>query len=61
MEEVTFLEMQIDTTQQAIDHIGPMLPNLQQLKLNNSTIETFRDFGTKLKVSGHVEACQGRI
>jgi len=49
LDEVSHLEIEVDTGTQSIAHIGQMLPNLQTLKLTNSRVESFRDLGTRLR------------
>lgn len=48
LEEVDALEMQVDAVSgaQCVEGIGQFLPNLKQLKLNQSSICTVRDLGT---------------
>ena len=41
--------MEVDTSEQSVETLGVMVPNLQQLKLNNSTLKSFRDLGTSLR------------
>lgn len=55
LEEVDFLEMQVDAVSgtQQVETIGQFLPNLEQLRLNQSMICSIRDLGTsyaKLRV-----------
>ncbi|KAJ8024216.1 Leucine-rich repeat-containing protein 56 [Holothuria leucospilota] len=49
LEEVTFLELNVDSCETSLGNFGTMLPNLKQLKLNNSVIATVRDLGTCLE------------
>jgi Leucine-rich repeat (LRR) protein len=48
LDEVDFLEMQVDAVSgaQRVECIGKFLPNLQQLRLNQSAVCTIRDLGT---------------
>ncbi|XP_031554833.1 serine/threonine-protein kinase 11-interacting protein-like [Actinia tenebrosa] len=48
LEDITCLEMQVNTNEQSLGNFGAMLPNLVQLKLSNSVISTVRDLGTSL-------------
>jgi hypothetical protein len=48
LQEVTYLEMRVDTTEQMLGNFGSVLSNLVQLKLNNSNIPSIRDIGTSL-------------
>ncbi|XP_030057145.1 leucine-rich repeat-containing protein 56 [Microcaecilia unicolor] len=45
---VTALEMCVDTRENSLGNFGAYLPNLKQLKLNNSLIMSIRDLGTTL-------------
>lgn len=45
---VTFLQIAVDSGKQSVEVIGELLPSLQQLKLQNSTLQSFRDLGTSL-------------
>nr|XP_033784777.1 leucine-rich repeat-containing protein 56 isoform X2 [Geotrypetes seraphini] len=45
---VTGLEMCVDTRENSLGNFGAYLPNLKQLKLNNSLIMSIRDLGTTL-------------
>lgn len=51
LEEVDFLEMQVDTVSgaQQAECLGQFMPNLQQMRLNESAICTIRDLGTNYK------------
>ena len=49
LDDVTNLELVVDTSEQTIERLGEMCPNLTSLKLNNSTLESFRDLGTSLR------------
>lgn len=49
LETVTKLELTVDTTDQAINRLGELCPNLRQLKLNDSQLCSFRDLGTSLR------------
>ncbi|XP_072172117.1 leucine-rich repeat-containing protein 56-like [Diadema setosum] len=48
LEDVKFLEMKVDTSETSLGNFGAMLPNLKQLKLNDSLIASVRDLGTAL-------------
>ncbi|XP_041472009.1 leucine-rich repeat-containing protein 56-like [Lytechinus variegatus] len=48
LEDVKFLEMRVDTSETSLGNFGAMLPNLKQLKLNDSLIASVRDLGTAL-------------
>lgn len=45
---VTYLQISVDSGKQSVEAIGELLPSLQQLKLTNSTLHSFRDLGTSL-------------
>eukprot|EP00941_MAST-03F_sp_MAST-3F-sp1_P001657 g1657.t1 len=45
---VTQLEIKVDTSEQSIAVLGEFLPSLRQLKLNESSIASCRDLGTKM-------------
>ncbi|XP_006818292.1 leucine-rich repeat-containing protein 56-like [Saccoglossus kowalevskii] len=49
LDDVKFLEMRVDTTETSLGNFGSMLPNLKQLKLNDSIIASVRDLGTSLR------------
>lgn len=51
LSEAEFLELQVDVVSgsQRVECIGELLPNLQQLRLNQSCIYTLRDLGTSLR------------
>lgn len=48
LEEVDFLEMQVDTVSgsQTVEGLGELVPNLKQLRLNQSAVCSIRDLGT---------------
>ncbi|XP_036431667.1 leucine-rich repeat-containing protein 56 [Colossoma macropomum] len=48
LDQVTTLEMCVDTRQNTLGNFGVYLPNLVQLKMNNSLILSVRDLGTTL-------------
>ncbi|KAK7121179.1 hypothetical protein R3I93_022312 [Phoxinus phoxinus] len=50
LQEVKSLEMCVDTRQDTLDNFGIYLPNLTQLKMNNSLISSVRDLGTSLSL-----------
>ncbi|RLN74739.1 hypothetical protein BBJ28_00017331 [Nothophytophthora sp. Chile5] len=45
---VTSLQLSVDSTKQSVEVIGELLPALQQLRLQQSTLCSFRDLGTSL-------------
>jgi len=49
LKDATFIELTVDTSEQVVDNLGDLMPNLQQLKLNNSSLASFRDLGTSLQ------------
>jgi len=49
LDNVRYLELVVNTTHQSLGDLGHKLPNLTQLKLNNSTIKSIRDLGTSLR------------
>lgn len=48
LDEVEYLEMKVDTRDNSLGNFGALVPNLIELKLNNSMIATIRDLGTSL-------------
>ncbi|XP_072495642.1 leucine-rich repeat-containing protein 56 isoform X2 [Notamacropus eugenii] len=48
LRQVTVLEMCVDTRENSLGNFGAHLPNLNQLKLNNSLLASIRDLGTSL-------------
>ncbi|RLN88573.1 hypothetical protein BBJ28_00001188 [Nothophytophthora sp. Chile5] len=48
LERVTSLQLSVDSTKQSVEVIGELLPALQQLRLQQSTLCSFRDLGTSL-------------
>ncbi|EDO49180.1 predicted protein [Nematostella vectensis] len=48
LEDITQLEMNVNTRENSLGNFGSMLPNLNKLKLSNSIISTVRDLGTCL-------------
>ncbi|XP_064635322.1 leucine-rich repeat-containing protein 56-like isoform X2 [Lineus longissimus] len=48
LEQVTSLEMKVDTSETSLGNFGSMLPSLSQLKLSNSIIASIRDLGSSL-------------
>ncbi|XP_027715969.1 leucine-rich repeat-containing protein 56 isoform X2 [Vombatus ursinus] len=48
LKQVTVLEMCVDTRENSLGNFGAHLPNLSQLKLNNSLLASIRDLGTSL-------------
>ena len=49
VESVTFLEVRINTEEIMMRDLGMRLPNLSELKLNNSNVPSMRDLGTSFK------------
>ncbi len=49
MEEVRLLELSVDTSNQSVAQIGELCPNLVQLKLNDSVLQSIRDLGTAVR------------
>ena len=49
LSNVKHLEIIVNTTNNSLGDIGNKLPNLEELKLNGSTIPSIRDLGTSLK------------
>ena len=43
------LELTVDTTDQSVARIGEFCPNLRQLKLNDSVLQSIRDLGTGVR------------
>ncbi|XP_042571652.1 leucine-rich repeat-containing protein 56 [Cyprinus carpio] len=50
LQEVTSLEMCVDTREETLDNFGIHLPKLTRLKMNNSLISSVRDLGTGLSL-----------
>nr|XP_056707685.1 leucine-rich repeat-containing protein 56 [Euleptes europaea] len=48
LRQVRALEMRVDTRENSLGNFGAYLPNLKQLKLNNSVLTSVRDLGTVL-------------
>ncbi|KAM9372785.1 LOW QUALITY PROTEIN: leucine-rich repeat-containing protein 56 [Phaethornis superciliosus] len=48
LQQVETLEMRVDTRENTLGSFGAYLPNLRELKLNNSLIVSVRDLGTTL-------------
>ncbi|KAF7245501.1 Leucine-rich repeat-containing protein 56, partial [Varanus komodoensis] len=48
LQQVRALEMRVDTRENTLGNFGTYLPNLKQLKLNNSVLTSVRDLGTAL-------------
>ncbi|NXU30009.1 LRC56 protein, partial [Thalassarche chlororhynchos] len=48
LQQVKALEMRVDTRENSLGNFGAYLPNLKELKLNNSLLVSVRDLGTTL-------------
>ncbi|XP_051477028.1 leucine-rich repeat-containing protein 56 [Apus apus] len=48
LQQVKALQMRVDTRENSLGNLGPYLPNLRELKLNNSLLVSVRDLGTTL-------------
>ncbi|XP_030096348.1 leucine-rich repeat-containing protein 56 isoform X2 [Serinus canaria] len=48
LQQVKALEMRVDTREMSLGNFGVHLPNLRELKLNNSLLVSVRDLGTSL-------------
>ncbi|XP_019470985.1 leucine-rich repeat-containing protein 56 [Meleagris gallopavo] len=48
LQQVKALEMRVDTRESSLGNFGAYLPNLRELKLNNSLLVSVRDLGTTL-------------
>ncbi|KFQ07807.1 Leucine-rich repeat-containing protein 56, partial [Leptosomus discolor] len=48
LQQVKALEMRVDTRENSLGNLGAYLPNLRELKLNNSLLVSVRDLGTTL-------------
>ncbi|XP_009887691.1 PREDICTED: leucine-rich repeat-containing protein 56 [Charadrius vociferus] len=48
LQQVKALEVQVDTRENSLGNFGAYLPNLRELKLNNSLLVSVRDLGTTL-------------
>uniref|UniRef100_A0A8C4WZ44 Leucine-rich repeat-containing protein 56 n=1 Tax=Eptatretus burgeri TaxID=7764 RepID=A0A8C4WZ44_EPTBU len=49
LQKVTFFETRVNTSTTSLGKFGALLPNLLQLKLNNSIISSVRDLGASLR------------
>lgn len=49
LSQLVYLEMRVDATENSLGNFGVYLPNLLQLKLNDSIIKSVRDIGSSLK------------
>lgn len=49
LDKVNYLELSINTADRSVEVLGDYLPNLQQLRLHQSRVQSFRDFGTSLR------------
>ncbi|KAF1792200.1 Leucine-rich repeat domain, L domain-like [Phytophthora cactorum] len=61
LERVTSLQISIDSTKQSVEVIGELLPSLQQLRLQQSNLSSFRDLGTSLRSLGSLWAMHCQI
>ncbi|KAG3069676.1 hypothetical protein PI124_g21472 [Phytophthora idaei] len=61
LERVTSLQISIDSTKQSVEVIGELLPSLQQLRLQQSNLSSFRDLGTSLRSLGSLWAVHCQI
>ncbi|NWH73030.1 LRC56 protein, partial [Piaya cayana] len=48
LQQVKVLEMRVDTRENSLGNFGVYVPNLRELKLNNSLLVSVRDLGTTL-------------
>ena len=48
LHKVTDLTMTVDTSETSMGNLGTIVPNLQNLRLNNSVVTSIRDLGTHL-------------
>ncbi|NXT54456.1 LRC56 protein, partial [Pluvianellus socialis] len=48
LQQVKALEVRVDTRENSLGNFGAYLPNLRELKLNNSLLVSVRDLGTTL-------------
>ncbi|XP_053924231.1 leucine-rich repeat-containing protein 56 isoform X2 [Cuculus canorus] len=48
LQQVKALEMRVDTRENSLGNFGAYVPNLRELKLNNSLLVSVRDLGTTL-------------
>lgn len=46
LEDATYIQLVVSTSGTSISHLGKALPNLQELHLNNSMLDSLRDLGT---------------
>ncbi|KAE8893838.1 hypothetical protein PF005_g17467 [Phytophthora fragariae] len=49
LKRVTSLQISVDSSKQSVEVIGELLPSLQQLRLQPSSLSSFRDLGTSLR------------
>jgi hypothetical protein len=47
--DVVHLELTVDTTDQSVARVGEYCPNLRELKLNDSVLQSIRDLGTSVR------------
>jgi len=45
LNQLVYLEMRVDATENSLGNFGVYLPNLLQLKLNDSVVKSFRSVG----------------
>ncbi|KAL7680923.1 putative leucine-rich repeat-containing protein [Plasmopara halstedii] len=61
LERVTSLHISIDSEKQSVEVIGELLPSLQQLHFQQSSLRSFRDLGTSLRSLRVLWAAQCQI
>ncbi|KAK6191566.1 hypothetical protein SNE40_003221 [Patella caerulea] len=49
LDEVTSLDLKVDTTETSLGNFGSLLPNLTQLKMSESVVHSIRDIGSSLR------------
>lgn len=49
MSSVEYIECTVDTNEYSMEQIGELVPNLIQLRLEKSVLNSFRDLGTQLR------------
>ncbi|ORX78691.1 hypothetical protein BCR32DRAFT_294901 [Anaeromyces robustus] len=61
LDEVKSIELKVDSRKTSIGNVGKILPNLSQLKLNNSYFESIRNLGSSFDKLNILWACNCSI
>ena len=68
LKDANFLEIVVDTSEQVVENLGDLMPNLTQLKLNNSSLARcascqsecgYQTFIANIKISMSVSQLSG--